>query len=340
MSEPAVQQWLSAHPRVALGHWPTPLVPLDRLSEELAGPRIWLKRDDCSGLAMGGNKTRKLEFLLGEALAADHDAVVTFGAVQSNHARQTAAGCAVAGLPCHLILHRQVQPHAANYETSGNVLLDELFNATVHFIDPDAPDDAARLLDELRTRHRLAVIPAGGSNATGALGYVACAAELQQQCVDNAITLSHVVHASSSAGTQAGLLCGFGALGLKPRVLGVNVYHDDPATLHASIDRLIEKMHAAGAPHARASNPATEVNHAYIGAGYGQPGRDTIDAIRMAAQIEGVLFDPVYSGKALSALIDQITVGAFDDASDVILIHTGGTPALFVYEAALSGKKP
>lgn len=320
-------------PRFELGHWPTPLEPLDRLSEELGGPRIWVKRDDCSGLAFGGNKTRKLEFLIGDALAKGADTVVTFGAVQSNHARQTAAACAKAGLSCHQVLSRQVSSSDADYESGGNIMLGHLLHAEQHFVAPeDATQYSKNLLAELKQNGRQTyVVPAGGSNALGALGYAVCAQELQQQTRQAGIELAHVIHASSSAGTQAGLLFGFDQLGISAEVMGINVYHPDPANLHARVQTLVEEMTTLYADKQSNTPPVVNVNHAYIGEGYGQPTEACVEAIRLVASLEGLLFDPVYSGKALAAMIDQVTLGNFRDAEDVLLIHTGGTPVLHVY---------
>ena len=327
-------------PRATLGFWPTPLTFLQKLSEELQGPRIWLKRDDCSGLATGGNKTRKLEYLLGAAKAQGADAVVTFGALQSNHARQTAAAAAVAGLPCHLLLSRQVPRKSKTYETQGNRLFNRIFHAQTEAFDADDQDGLRNALQELRAQYgKLFVIPAGGSNAIGALGYVQAAAEIQTQCQAQNIALSHVLHASSSAGTQAGLIAGFQALHLEqdgapetaPKVIGFNVYHPDPATLTSRIGALLEDLHSAYPWLPKVASQAIQVNHAYLGEGYGLPSDETLEAIRMVAQMEGILFDPVYSGKALAGMIDQISVGAFRDAEDVVFIHTGGVQALNAY---------
>lgn len=322
---------------IPLGHWPTPLEPLRRLSRELGGPTIWVKRDDCTGLAVGGNKTRKLEFLLGEALQQGADTVVTFGAVQSNHARQTAAACAKAGLACHQVLSRTVASAHPAYESNGNVLLGNLLGAQQHLVDAEQTKVfTSELLQHLRnTGHTPYVIPAGGSNALGALGYARCAEELQQQCAAAGIDLGYVVHASSSAGTQAGLLYGLAHLGCDTEVLGINVYHEDPTTLQQRIIDLLDKM-AARFGKATWDVAKVQVNHAYFGAGYGQPTAECLAAIRMAASLEGLLFDPVYSGKALAAIIDQVTLGNLNHHDDVILIHTGGSPALYVYDQVLT----
>ena len=323
---------LDQEPQYPLGVWPTPLQLLPNLTAELGGPRIWVKRDDNSGLAGGGNKTRKLEFLLGRALAEGYDSIITFGAVQSNHARQTAAACAKAGIRCHLILTRQVTRSHPAYESGGNVLLDRLLGADVHLLEADDREGIRALIEEIRTTCNPYIVPAGGSNATGALGYVRAAVELHQQCQEHEISLSSIVHASSSAGTQAGLLCGFTALNADVDVLGINVYHQDP-------DKLIERVHTLVSdvrdeyPHLATSAPLpVRVNHAYIADGYGQPDDHTVRALETAACLEGLLLDPVYSGKGFAALVDQVAIGNFQHADDVIFIHTGGAPAINVYE--------
>ncbi len=330
-----VPDWLDRIPRVALGHLPTPLEALDALSEELGGPRIWLKRDDCTGLATGGNKTRKLEYLLAAARAEGATDVVTFGAVQSNHARQTAAACAKLAMPCHLFLSRQVAwPHAA-YEVAGNPLIDRLAGAEVHIVAADEIGDVARdALARMQTAGRSPyVIPAGGSNAIGALGYVRCAYEIAAQCAALGITPSTIVHASSSAGTQAGLAYGLARLGGKASALGINVYHTRPEKLEQAVRALVADLAAANGV---AADVRYRFDHRYLGEAYGMPTAACIDAIRMAASLEGVLFDPVYSGKALGALIDLISVGEFAGQKDIILLHTGGTAALAVYAEAFS----
>ena len=327
--------WLDALPRVSLGHLPTPLEPLTRLSEELGGPRIWVKRDDCTGLATGGNKTRKLEYLLAEALAQSATDIITFGAVQSNHARQTAAACARLGLPCHLILTEQVAWKHRAYATAGNVMLDHLFDARVHIM-PTAT--AADFTQELRTNletqgRRPYLIPAGGSNATGALGYARCAVELIADCDHLGIKPRHVVHASSSAGTQAGLVYGFAHLGVDMTVHGINVYHEKLSDLESRILKIVGDL---ASRHGPIETPAIQLTDRYRGKGYGFPTEATIDAIRLLARLEGLIFDPVYSGKAATALIDMVSVGQFGDAKDVILIHTGGVASLAVYDNAFA----
>ena len=315
-----------------LGFWPTPLHPLDRLSEELAGPRIWLKRDDCSGLATGGNKTRKLEYLLGDALAQGADTVMTFGAVQSNHARQTAAACAQLGLNCHVVLSRRVPSEAANYESGGNVLLNRFLGAQVHLLDNDDVDSFSQQLRTSLTDsgHTVYLIPPGGSNAVGALGYAQCAIELHDQLARQQLQPQQIFHASASSGTQAGLVYGFGHCDQHYTVNAINVFHPDPTTLQNLVSKCVDQMEQrfGAAPN----KPEVQVNHAYIGEGYGLPTPETLAALKLAAELEGILFDPVYSGKALCALLDQINLGNLADQQDVVLIHTGGSVALNVYQ--------
>ncbi len=338
---------LSSQPRTRLAHLPTPLEPLDRLSESLGGPRIWMKRDDCTGLGTGGNKTRKLEFLLGRALAEGAQAVITFGAVQSNHARQTAAGCAALGLPCHLVLARKVPWQDPGYERLGNVLLDHLFGASVHLVEAQAVQATyQQLLADLQDAGRSPyVIPTGGSNAVGALGYALCADELIDQCVDRGVTLTDLVHATSSAGTQAGLLAGLSLLGrLAPgddpavTVHGINVSESE-AEADAQRETIARLAGEAMALTGGGQQDPTDVHvdSAFLGRGYGLPTPETLAAIRQVASLEGVLLDPVYSGKAMGGLIGKIRAGEFDGVGDVVFLHTGGTASLPVYGNVLLG---
>ncbi|MAT84796.1 MAG: D-cysteine desulfhydrase [Gammaproteobacteria bacterium] len=333
--------WISDAPRLELGFLPTPLVPLERLSARLGGPRLWLKRDDCTGLATGGNKTRKLEYLLADAIRQQADAIVTFGAVQSNHARQTAAACAAAGMPCHLVLARKVPWPHPHYDTSGNVLLDRLLGADVQVVAPDAFADArAALLDRLERDGRLPyVIPVGGSSHVGAMGYARCAMELMEQSRALEFALTDVVHASSSAGTQAGLLAGFAGLvldgdGTAPRVHGINVSEVDPTVLPKDVQRLVGEVIAERGLDAAVAAEDVRLDDRYLGDGYGLPTEATVAAIRLLAGTEGVLLDPVYSGKAFAALVDRIERGEFAGVDDVVFIHTGGTASLAVYDTA------
>ncbi len=336
MAPQAQPHWIEDTARVTLGFLPTPLVSLDRLSEELGGPRLWMKRDDCTGLATGGNKTRKLEYLLAAARAADADVIVTYGAVQSNHARQTAAACAANGVACHLILARKVPWHHPGYERSGNVQLDRLLGANVHLVgSEDAASYGAALLAELRRQgQRPYVIPVGGSNAVGALGYVRCGRELLAQCQALGLPLTDIVHASSSAGTQGGLIAG---LADEPAIAihGINVSEPDPSQLETAVRNIATEILGKHQPATTLSRQSVRVDHRFIGAGYGMPTEATLDAVRLAGRTEGVLLDPVYSGKALGGLVARIRAGEFAHTTDVVFIHTGGTASLPVYDDVL-----
>lgn len=334
--------WLDAFPRVALAHAPTPLEPLDRLSEALGGPRLWIKRDDCTGLATGGNKTRKLEFLIADALANHADTVITFGAIQSNHARQTAAACAKVGLECHLILTRSVAWDHPEYETNANVLLDDLLGACVHRCDPaDAKTTTTTLQQELTSAGKSVYrIPTGGSNALGALGYVRCARELLEQSAALGFHPDRVVHATSSGGTQAGLMVGMAEAGATEAVLGINVSNPDPDAMEERVRSLANAV-CDLAPASDTIDPNTlrpKIDHQHLGSGYGQPTSDTTLAIRQLAELEGILVDPVYSGKALGGLIRRIRTGEESANSNVIFVHTGGVAVEYVYRTAF--KRP
>ena len=330
--------WLDAFPRVALGHTPTPLEPLDRLSEALGGPRLWIKRDDCTGLATGGNKTRKLEFLIADALANHANAVITFGAIQSNHARQIAAACAKFGLECHLILVRTVAWDHPEYETNANVLLDDLLGAHLHRCEPsDAKTTTQSVQQELASAGKsVYLIPTGGSNALGALGYVRCARELLEQSAALGFHADRVVHATSSGGTQAGLMVGMAEAGAAHSVLGINVY--DPN--HDAMEERVRSLARAVCDFRGAMDTIDtdtlqpEIDHRYLGSGYGQPTSDTTDGIRQLAELEGILVDPVYSGKALGGLIRRIRAGEESLNSNVIFVHTGGVAVEYVYRRA------
>lgn len=327
---------LATFPRLRLAHLPTPLERLDNLSNML-GVALWIKRDDCTGLSTGGNKARKLEFLIAEAIEHDADIVVTHGATQSNHARQTAAAAARTGLECKILLEDRTGMTEPDYRANGNVLLDGLHGASIES-RPNGLDMNAELeavADRLRAIGRKPyLIPGGGSNPTGALGYVNAAMELVSEANAIGLRIDHVVHATGSAGTQAGMVTGLAGMNSGIRLLGIgvraprevqerNVYHLARATAtKLGMDGLIKPEHV-------------EANCDYVGAGYGFPGADTLDAIRLMARTEGILLDPVYSGKAMAGLLDLCRRGAFRTGETVVFLHTGGSAALFGYTASL-----
>ncbi len=333
---------LDDFPRAALAHLPTPLEPMARLGAELGGPRLFVKRDDCTGLALGGNKTRKLEFLMAEALAAGATCVITAGGVQSNHERQTAAAAAKLGLAAHLVLTRNVSWDKDDYDRTGNILLDRLLGAEIRILP--AGRDRAAAMDALAAELRAAgarpyIIPLGGSNATGALGYVACAGELVAQAEALSGGLDAIVLASSSGGTQAGLIAGLVALGHPARVIGVEVDGDREGVAAAVRE-------AAAAVAERLDLDANqviariEVVAGYGGPGYGLPTPETRRAVELAARREGLLLDPVYSGKAMVGLIGLIAEGRFKAGERVVFLHSGGTPALFAYRSVFEDGGP
>ena len=304
-------------PRFHLGFWPTPLQRLQRLGDEI-GVELWIKRDDLSGLATGGNKVRKLEYLIGAALASGADCVITGGAAQSNHSRQTAAAAAAAGLGCHLALGGEAP------ETSeGNLLLDRLLGAELHWCGEHRKGERIpAIVDELRGRglnpYR---IPYGGSDATGAMGFVRAAAELHQQVRDQELAFSEIVFPSSSGGTHAGLIVGARRCGLQGRLIGMHIDPADPPTLRGKLMELCEELDG--------SNRAAEIHLDEISL-YGEYEEITtheIDAIHRLARTEGVLLDPVYTGRAFAGLLQRIEEGVV--RGPVLFWHTGGLPALF-----------
>jgi D-cysteine desulfhydrase family pyridoxal phosphate-dependent enzyme len=330
---------LARFPRVSLGHFPTPLEPLERLRAAL-GPRcpaLWVKRDDCSGLATGGNKTRKLEYLLGEARARGAGAVVTFGALQSNHARQTAAAAAKLGLACDLVLIEMVERADEAYRRGGNVQLDRLLGARVHVTTPERVGDA--LAEITRAHGRLGrevyVVPVGGSNAIGSLGYVNAFDELAAQARALGLAVDAIVHATSSGGTQAGLVAGALLAGSATRILGVNVYKPSAAEIASHVEELARETLALLGGDAAGVAARLHVIDGWLGAGYGQPTAAMREALALAARSEGLLFDPVYSGKALAALVGAVRGGELDPNETVVFWHTGGTASLGAYADAV-----
>ncbi|MBN8944838.1 MAG: D-cysteine desulfhydrase [Rhizobiales bacterium] len=329
---------IAKFPRVSFAHLPTPLEPMKRLTAVLGGPRLWIKRDDCTGLSTGGNKTRKLEFLMAEAVSLGADTIITQGATQSNHARQTAAAAAKLGLACHILLEDRTGSQDESYNLNGNVLLDRLHGATVSKrsggVDMQAQMEA--LADDLKLDGKKPyVIPGGGSNAVGALGYVNAALEIVYQASSMGLNIATLVHATGSAGTQAGLVAGFKALGGQVPVLGIGVRAPKEKQENNVFDlaqRTAQHM-GLGNIIKRADVVA---NCDYVGGGYGVPTAGMVDAVTLLARTEGILLDPVYSGKGMDGLVDLIRKGHFDKSSDVVFLHTGGSAALFAYPDAFS----
>ncbi|CAM7304384.1 D-cysteine desulfhydrase [Phytobacter diazotrophicus] len=321
-------QNLTRFPRLEFIGAPTALEYLPRFSD-FVGRDIFIKRDDVTPMAMGGNKLRKLEFLAADALREGADTLITAGAIQSNHVRQTAAVAAKLGLHCVALLENPIGTTAENYLTNGNRLLLELFNTQIEMCD--ALTDPKRQLDELATRieaqgFRPYVIPVGGSNALGALGYVESALEIAQQC-EGAVGLSSVVVASGSAGTHAGLAIGLEQLLPDVELIGVTVSRSvadqkpKVVTLQQEIAQLLE---------VKASAEITLWDD-YFAPAYGQPNDEGMEAVKLLARLEGILLDPVYTGKAMAGLLDGIEQKRFKDDGPILFVHTGGAPALFAY---------
>jgi L-cysteate sulfo-lyase len=323
---------LSRFPRIRLGHLSTPLEPMAALSRALGGPNLFVKRDDCTGLATGGNKTRKLEFLMGEARAQGAEIVVTQGAVQTNHGRQTAAAAARLGMACEILLERRVREPEPGYEVQGNVLLDRMFGATLSFHEPgDMNARALARTEELRAEGRKAYfIPGGGSNPVGALGYVDCALELLHQANGMGLRIDYLVHATGSTGTQAGLLAGLEGANTGIPVLGISVRQPkqrQEEAVYALTQATAEYVGVKGS-----IDRARVVAYAdYVGEGYGIPTPAMVEAVSLTARCEGILLDPVYSGKGMAGLIDLVRKGFFRRDDNVVFLHTGGATALFAY---------
>ena len=310
--------------KTPLAFLPTPLEKLDRLSKHLGGPDIYMKRDDQTGLATGGNKTRKLEFLVADALVQGCDHLITTGAPQSNHCRQTAAAAAHFGLGCSLVLRGEPQS-----QMQGNLLLDKLLGAHLYWTgDRPRHEVIAEVANEHRVMgHKPYIIPLGGSNVMGAASYVLAMQELMSQLTAASINIDFIVFASSSGGTHAGIVLGAEAYGFRGQILGISVDH--PAE---DLQMQVSALATATATHLGISNVSianrVEVNDDYLGDGYAMVGDTEREAIQMVAQLEGILLDPVYTGRAMGGLIDLIRWGAFTRGQSVLFWHTGGAAAL------------
>jgi len=325
---------LSRFPRLHFAHLPTPLEPLPRISAALGGPDLWIKRDDCTGLSSGGNKTRKLEFLMADAVEQDADTIITQGGTQSNHARQTCAAATKLGFDCHILLQDRTGYDDETYTHNGNVLLDHLHGATVsiHPADSDMDAEMEQLAQQLSDDGKNPyVIPGGGSNEVGTLGYVNAAFELTHQANERSLRIDHLLHATGSAGTQAGLVVGMEAMHTRIPVYGVSVRaakQQQEDKVYELAQRTCEYM---GLSPELVTREEVVVNSDYVGAGYGLPTDSMVEAVKMLACYEGILLDPVYSGKGFSGLIDLVRKGHFKKGENVVFLHTGGSVSLFAY---------
>jgi len=319
--------------RIKLGHFPTPIEHLKNISKYLGGPNIFIKRDDCTGLATGGNKTRKLEFLIPDAIKNKAELVVTVGAVQSNHARQTAAACTIMGLKCLIILEQRVKDPPGIYMNSGNIFLDKLFGADIKICPKNENflEYYEKVIEDLKSKGtNVYFIPGGGSNSIGALGYVECLNEIMKE--NNKYNFSHIVHATGSAGTQAGLLAGRKYFNCNIPVIGICIRYDKATQInkvYTEAKKTCERLQCNVLDKSE-----VVVYDEYIGPGYGEPSDAMIEATKLLAKKEAILLDPVYSGKGFAGLIGLIKNKKFTKNDNVLFIHTGGAVSLSAYEWA------
>ena len=331
----ALETRLDALPRFSLAQLPTPVQPLKNFGEVLGGPELWMKRDDLTGLAGGGNKTRKLEYLVGDALRQGADMLVTVGAIQSNHTRQTAAAAAKAGLKCALLHCAWTKDAGPVYRQVGNVLLSHLMGADLYVDETERPiEDQGPLEDfmsHLRTQgHTPYLIPGGASeHRLGSMGYIGCAAELTRQTAETGIVFDYLVHCTGSSSTQAGLLAGFAALGIETRVIGVS--DDDEVEIKKSRIRQLanDALHELDLPMRVAATDVEVVSS--NSKPYGVPDAKILDGICLLAGKEGLIADPVYEGRAIRGLLNLADEGRFERDAKILLMHLGGAPAVHAY---------
>jgi L-cysteate sulfo-lyase len=327
---------IERHPRLKLAHLPTPFEALQRLQSVLRGPALWVKRDDLTGLGMGGNKARALEFILADALAQHADVLVTAGVIQSNSVRQVAAAAARHGLACHfgMIIDRVVHLDR-DHRQSGNRLLDYLYGATHEVMS--IRENRTQRLEEMVARlaaqgRRPYLIPYGCANRLGAIGYLNAALECVLQADAANVHLTHVVHASGTGGTQAGLIAGFAALGRDIQVIGVDVDAEPEGVrrrVAAILAELADELTLDFAP----LQQQIIVEASYSAGAYGVADAPTVEAIEIAARLEAMIVDPVYSGKAMAGLMGLVRSGRFARGDNVLFLHTGGAPAIYAYRS-------
>ncbi len=334
-----LQRKVDRFPRVNLVNLPTPLEEMPRLTKLLGGPRLWVKREDCTGLAFGGNKERKTEFAFGDALHKKTDVVVTTGPVQSNHSRATAAAACRLGLKIILVLTGE---EPALYD--GNLLLDSLLGAEIHFLHgPSQKLNRTRYMKEIaedlrQNDHTPYIIPAGASYPPGAIAYVNAMLELLEQAGNSDFRVDHIVHGAGSGGTQAGLILATKAIGLKATILGVCAEpHSQDHLTGATLEIARSTAQILDVDMDLKSDDVV-LNENYAGEAYEVPTSEAVKAIRLLAQTEGILLDPIYTGRAMAGLLNLIEQGYFTKDDNVVFIHTGGTPALFPYRRRFASK--
>lgn len=324
---------LSRFPRRRYTEGQTPIEKLSRFSKQLDGPTIYMKRDDLLGLAAGGNKTRKLEFVVADAITKGADTLITCGAVQSNHCRLTLAAAVKEGLKCRLILEERV-PKSYNLQASGNNFLFQLMGVEKIKVVPGGSEMMKEMqteADEVAAAGRKAyIIPGGASNSLGALGYVACAEEILNQIFEKGLRIHRVVCASGSAGTHAGLVTGFCGTNSNIPVVGINVSRTKEAQ-EELVYGLVEKTAEHVGVKGKIPREAVLCFGDYVGAGYSLPTPGMIEAVKLLARTEAILLDPVYTGKTMAGMIDLVRKGYFKKDENILFVHTGGSPALYAY---------
>ncbi|WP_395339257.1 D-cysteine desulfhydrase family protein [Ningiella sp. W23] len=334
--------------KVSLAALPTPLEPLLQFADCInAANKLWIKRDDLTGLAMGGNKTRKLEYSLADALAQNADVVITCGGLQSNHVRQTAAACAKLGIECHAVLTKPFSSKSfspdTSYHSNGNILLNQILDAQLHYFDSahsggQTLDDSINTLERslIKKGKRAYTIPLGASDGIGAMGYVECASELLVQFEAQGANVSHIVLTTGSAGTQAGLIFGLRALGSQIKITGISVIHPSDVMVKKIQNILNQIQLLLPSCETNISLEDIVVCDQFINQGYGVPDKAANQSLKLMAQTQGILLDPVYTAKAALGLQSLLSNNYFVDDQDIVLMHTGGASALFAYQDELS----
>ncbi|MGX6591984.1 D-cysteine desulfhydrase [Cetobacterium ceti] len=331
---------LAKFPRKRYTEGQTPIEKLENFSKALGGPTIYIKRDDLLGLTSGGNKTRKLEFLMAEALEQGADTILTCGAVQSNHCRLTLAAAVKEGLKCQLILEERVKD-SYKPEGSGNNFLFNLLGVEKTYVVPGGSDmlgELEKLADKLKAEGRKPyIVPGGGSNPVGSTGYVACAQEIMEQLFDKGIKIDHFVVPSGSAGTHAGIIAGMTGINANIPVTGVSVNRNKALQTEAVLNLARETAIRVGVKE-EITEDMIQVTDEYVGPGYSLPSDEMVEAVQLLAKTEGILLDPVYTGKVMAGLIGMIRQGKFKKEDNILFLHTGGSPALYAYTETILKK--
>ena len=307
---------------------PTPIVPLSRLSKYLGGPQIYMKRDDLTGIAFGGNKNRKLEYLLADAIDQSSDTIITEGAVNSNHCLQTAACALKLGLSCELVLSGR-EPT----EITGNYLLFKILGITIHHVndEKERKESMKKVEMDLKSHGKNPyIIPTGGSNAIGALGYINCISEIKSQAKQMKIEFNHFVHAAGSSGTQAGMLIGKQLFYPKLNIISISSGIPEDLLQRETL-RIIKEFKLKYGIEFDHNKIKTAVISGYSGPGYGLPSKEMIETVKLVSQLEGVFLDPVYNGKAMVGLVDMVKSGKISKDDNVLFLHSGGGPSIFNY---------